>query len=62
MKHLSQIDPFAEGRKAPSPEERKKLYQQKQQKIQEEKAQKLREIQLIEGVVLLPYADENFYF
>lgn len=62
MKHLSQIDPFVEGRKTLSPEERKQLYQQKQQKIQEEKAQQLREIQLMEGVVLLPHADEDFYF
>jgi len=61
MKHLSQIDPFFEGRKAPSPGERKKLYQQKAQQIQEQKAQQLRDIQLMEGVILLPNAEETIY-
>jgi len=62
MKHLSQIDPFLEGRKAPSPGERKKLYQKKKQQIQEQKAQQLRDIQLMEGVILLPNAEETIYF
>ena len=61
MKHLSQIDLFVEGRKAPSPEERKRLYQQKEKQNQEQKAQQLREIQLMEGLVLLPDTDETSY-
>jgi len=49
MEHLSQIDPFAEGRKSPSPKQRKQLFQKKQQQLQEEEQQKQIELKLMEN-------------
>ncbi len=51
MEHLSQIDPFAEGRKTPSPEQRKRLFQKKQQQLQEQEQQKQHELRLVERVI-----------
>lgn len=48
MKSLSQVDPFAEGRKSPSPEQRKQLFQKKQQQLEEQEKQKLWELNLVE--------------
>jgi hypothetical protein len=44
MEHLTQINPFVEGRKAPSQEERKRLSWQKKQEQQEQREQQLRHL------------------
>jgi hypothetical protein len=47
MEHLSNIDPFIEGRKSPSDEERKKISWQRYKQQREEREQLLRELDLM---------------